>query len=147
MELLIDLEAQLPTRRFFNTLLDDHAVIVTCRLAPFMRRENKDVGLLKELFANLDFYSKFEINDLTGLALTDLDMTETRGSQLTQLQVLEGGNTKNPSSWDSLLFISYSTLSFVALRRFSPSYLWPIMDLLNNDKTCYGILNLQTLNH
>lgn len=87
MELLIDLEAQLPTRRFFNTLLDDHAIIVTCRLAPFMKRENKDVALLKELFTNLDFYSKFEINDLTGLALTDVDMTEMRGAKLTQLQV------------------------------------------------------------
>ncbi|KAI7884684.1 P-loop containing nucleoside triphosphate hydrolase protein [Lichtheimia hyalospora FSU 10163] len=94
VELLIDLEAQLPTRRFFNTLLDDHAIIVTCRLAPFMKRENKDVALLKELFSNLDFYSKFEINDLTGLALTDVDMTETRGAQLTQLQHIVFRNFK-----------------------------------------------------
>ncbi|KAI9315690.1 P-loop containing nucleoside triphosphate hydrolase protein [Dichotomocladium elegans] len=86
IEFLIDLEAQLPTRRFFNTLLDDHSVIVTCRLAPFIKRENKDVALLKELFEILDFYARFEINDLTGLALTDMDMTELRSTQLTHLQ-------------------------------------------------------------
>ena len=33
LELLIDLEAQLPTRRFFNTLLDDHHVVLFCRFA------------------------------------------------------------------------------------------------------------------
>jgi intron-binding protein aquarius len=31
LELLIDLEAQLPTRRFFNTLLEDHHVLLFCR--------------------------------------------------------------------------------------------------------------------
>ena len=31
LELLIDLQAQLPTRRFLNTLLDDLHVVVICR--------------------------------------------------------------------------------------------------------------------
>ncbi|KAI8086379.1 P-loop containing nucleoside triphosphate hydrolase protein [Halteromyces radiatus] len=85
-ELLIDLEAQLPTRRFFNTLLDDHQIVVLCKLAPFIRRDNKDVELMKQLLENLAFYAKFEINDQTGLALTDLDMTEQHSAQLIQLQ-------------------------------------------------------------
>lgn len=39
VELLIDLEALLPTRRFFNTVLDDCHVVVRCQLAPLVRRE------------------------------------------------------------------------------------------------------------
>lgn len=87
LELFIDLEAQLPTRRFFNTLLDDHQITVLSQMAPFMRRENKDVDLLKKLLKTLLDYSKFEINDQTGLALTDLQMTEIHCQQLIQLQV------------------------------------------------------------
>ena len=36
LELLTDLEAQLPTRRFFNTLLDNTHLIVSCE-----RREQR----------------------------------------------------------------------------------------------------------
>lgn len=38
LELLIDLEALLPTRRFFNTVLDDCHVVVRCRLSPLTKR-------------------------------------------------------------------------------------------------------------
>ncbi|CAO3600533.1 unnamed protein product [Absidia cylindrospora] len=86
LEFLIDLEVQLPTRRFFNTLLNDHQIVVLCQLAPFIRRKEKDVDLIKQLLETLAFYAKFEINDQTGLALTDLDMTEQHSAQLIQLQ-------------------------------------------------------------
>lgn len=81
------MEAQLATRRFFNTLLEDHEITVLTDMAPFMRRESKDVHLLKKLSARLAFYSKFEINDQTGVALTDLEMTEAHCQQLIHLQV------------------------------------------------------------
>lgn len=87
LELFIDLEAQLPTRRFFNTLLDDHEIVVLSQMAPFMRREDRDVDLVKKLLSRLEFYSKFEINDQTGVALTDLEMTEAHCQQLIKLQV------------------------------------------------------------
>ncbi|KAI9496193.1 P-loop containing nucleoside triphosphate hydrolase protein [Zychaea mexicana] len=85
-ELLIDLEAQLPTRRFFNTLLDDHAVVILCRMAPFTEREHKNVERMKQMLETLAFYAKFEINDQTGLALTEVDMTQAHSSELIQLQ-------------------------------------------------------------
>ncbi|KAI8990027.1 P-loop containing nucleoside triphosphate hydrolase protein [Pilobolus umbonatus] len=85
-EFFIDLEAQLPTRRFFNSLLDDHEIIVLCQMAPLMKRDNKDVDLLKKLIEILGFYSKFEINDHTGVALTDLEMTEIHCKRLIDLQ-------------------------------------------------------------
>ncbi|KAK4517155.1 uncharacterized protein ATC70_000486 [Mucor velutinosus] len=86
LEFFTDLEAQLPTRRFFNTLLDDHQVVVLSQMAPLMRRADKDVDLIKKLLQRLEFYSKFEINDQTGVALTDLEMTEAHCQQLIQLQ-------------------------------------------------------------
>ncbi|KAI8344483.1 hypothetical protein BC941DRAFT_10831 [Chlamydoabsidia padenii] len=86
LELLIDLEAQLPTRRFFNTLLDDHQIVVLCNLAPLIQRKEKDVDLIKQLLENLAFYTKFEINDQTGLALTGLEMTEQHCNRLIHLQ-------------------------------------------------------------
>ncbi|CAG9565436.1 unnamed protein product [Danaus chrysippus] len=38
LELVIELEALLPTRRFFNTVLDDCHLVVRCQLAPLVRR-------------------------------------------------------------------------------------------------------------
>ncbi|VVD01575.1 unnamed protein product [Leptidea sinapis] len=35
---MIDLEALLPTRRFFNTVMDDCHLVVRCQLAPLARR-------------------------------------------------------------------------------------------------------------
>jgi hypothetical protein len=39
LEFLIDIEALLPTRRFFNTILDDSHVVVRCFMAPLLKRE------------------------------------------------------------------------------------------------------------
>lgn len=39
LEFLIDLEALLPTRRFFNTVMDDCHLVVRCSLAPLTKRE------------------------------------------------------------------------------------------------------------
>lgn len=39
LEFVIDLEALLPTRRFFNTVLDDSHLVVRCSIAPLMKRQ------------------------------------------------------------------------------------------------------------
>lgn len=39
LEFLIDLEALLPTRRFFNTVLDDCHLLVRCYLSPLLKRD------------------------------------------------------------------------------------------------------------
>ena len=39
LQLMIDLEALLPTRRFFNTLLDDTHLVVRCRLSVLAERD------------------------------------------------------------------------------------------------------------
>lgn len=84
LELVIDLEALLPTRRFFNTVLDDCHLVVRCALAPLVRRPEGQ--LFVQLLDTLKFYSRFEINDETGDALTDHDMTQIHYSKITSLQ-------------------------------------------------------------
>lgn len=84
LELMIDLEALLPTRRFFNTVLDDCHLVVRCALAPLIQREEGQLFL--QLLDTLKFYSRFEINDETGDALTDHDMTQTHYKKITSLQ-------------------------------------------------------------
>ncbi|KAL1114794.1 hypothetical protein AAG570_007618 [Ranatra chinensis] len=37
LELMIDLEASLPTRRFFNTVLDDSHLLLVCEMSPLVK--------------------------------------------------------------------------------------------------------------
>jgi intron-binding protein aquarius len=84
LELLIDLEALLPTRRFFNTLLDDTNLLIHCRLSDLLtevtgavaddnakktvKDASSDRNLFRQLFEMLKFYTTFEIDDQTGEA-------------------------------------------------------------------------------
>lgn len=84
LELVTDLEALLPTRRFFNTVLDDCHLVVRCQLSNLVQRE--EGHLFRQLLDMLKFYARFEINDETGDSLTDHDMTEIHYSRITSLQ-------------------------------------------------------------
>ncbi|KAF9919175.1 hypothetical protein FBU30_011136 [Linnemannia zychae] len=85
MEFLIDLEAQLPTRRYLNTLIEDHQIVAICKLSKFIGNKQKGV-LFSQLLDILAFYTGFEINSHTGLALTKEEMTEIYAAKLSQLQ-------------------------------------------------------------
>ena len=67
MLFMIDLEALLPTRRFFNTVLDDSQLIVHCTLSALNRRE--EGRLFSQLLDMVKFYARFEISDETGTVL------------------------------------------------------------------------------
>ncbi|XP_067939363.1 RNA helicase aquarius-like [Watersipora subatra] len=82
LELLIDLQAQLPTRRFLNTLLDDMHLVVTCRRSLLCKRSK----LFTQLLDMLEFYTGFEINDLTGEPMTSKEMTNTHYKRIRDLQ-------------------------------------------------------------
>ena len=84
LELLIDLEAQLPTRRYFNTLLDDSHLVVLCSLAPLVSRT--DGNLFAQLLEILKFYAGFEINDQTGMPLTINGVTSIHYNKIASLQ-------------------------------------------------------------
>lgn len=72
VELFIDLENQLTTRRFLNALLEDHQVVVACRQSGLFARQ--EGSLFRELVSTLAFYVGFEISDLTGEALSSVEV-------------------------------------------------------------------------
>ncbi|CAG8690002.1 1367_t:CDS:10, partial [Gigaspora rosea] len=112
LEFLIDLEAQLPTRRYFNTLLDDHQILILCKLSPLVKlKEGSE--LFKQLLEILKFYAGFEIHDHTGLALTDDQMTELHCKKLMSLQ-------------DSLQLLALSNLSAIETREDLLSHFEPL---------------------
>ncbi|XP_060606233.1 RNA helicase aquarius-like [Ruditapes philippinarum] len=67
VEFLVDIEAQLPTRRFFNALMDDSHVLSVSLLSNLNQRE--DGKLFSELLDMLKAYAEFEIDEGTGEAL------------------------------------------------------------------------------
>ena len=87
LEFFINLLTQIYTRRFFNTLLEDHALTVLSEMAPLMRRENKDVDHLQKLLTTLEFYHKFEVDDYNGSAVSYLDAMDVHTRKLKHLQV------------------------------------------------------------
>ncbi|XP_077538456.1 RNA helicase aquarius [Haemaphysalis longicornis] len=84
LEFMIDLEALLPTRRFFNTIMDNSHLVVKCQLSSLNQR--KEGRLFSQLLERLKFYSKFEISDQTGEELTDHDMMQIHYDNITALQ-------------------------------------------------------------
>ena len=87
LDLMIDIESLLPTRRFFNALLDDLHVVVTCRKSHLTRRAAEG-HLFNQLLDTLIFYARFEINDLTGDSLTEKDMIDRHYNSIFDLQKL-----------------------------------------------------------
>ena len=60
-----DLQSQLPTRRYVNTLLQDLHTLPAIRVSPTFNDE--DNGLIRDLYALLKHYTYFSIDDHTGI--------------------------------------------------------------------------------
>lgn len=73
-ELLTDLLAQLATRRFVRTLLDDAHVQESCALAPLAQPSTPAGATFGALLEQLAFYMGFEIEDQTGDALSEAEV-------------------------------------------------------------------------
>ncbi|RWS28225.1 intron-binding protein aquarius-like protein, partial [Leptotrombidium deliense] len=87
LEFLIDLEALLPTRRFLNALIDDCHVIVMCRKSKLSSRPTEG-KLFNQLLERLVFYCRFEIDDITGEALTSFEVSKRHNNDIWSLQKL-----------------------------------------------------------
>ncbi len=88
LELVTDLVSQLPTRRFTNMLLKHLLVSVRCRLSPLFQNGQPEVKLLRDLLARLDDYLAFPVNDFSGAALGEEDITDEYYKQMQQVQKL-----------------------------------------------------------
>ncbi|KAI8907762.1 hypothetical protein DFJ77DRAFT_475234 [Powellomyces hirtus] len=116
LELMIDLEAQLPTRRHFNLLMHDHLVVPICDSSALAKRgrtflrQHRDISLtipsdwgargsesgalFVQLLDRLKYYAWFEIDDFTGAALNSTDTDRAHYQQLRQLQKLAFVNAR-----------------------------------------------------
>ncbi|KAG0254200.1 hypothetical protein DFQ27_006997 [Actinomortierella ambigua] len=122
MEFMIDLEAQLPTRRYFNTLLNDHQVVAFCKLAD-LAKDKEQGTLFSQLLEILEFYAGFEINSYTGMALTKEDMIEAHSAQLSKLQRLAFSEFR-----DELMDLAMSNLASIEQRTVLRGYFDALSD-------------------
>ena len=84
VELLTDLLAQLPTRRFFLVVYKNSLVQVKAELSPLCSRP--EAKLFGQLVKTLRFYVDFEINEHTGAQLDEAAVAALHGGKLAQLQ-------------------------------------------------------------
>lgn len=84
LELLSDLQSQLPTRRYVNTLLQDLNILPVIQFSPMYADE--DNGLLRDLVNLLRHYTYFPIEDHSGREYTPLQYNEMHHAALSRLQ-------------------------------------------------------------
>ena len=84
IELLADLQSQLPTRRYVNTLLQDLNILPVICLSPMYADEEN--GLLRDLYDLLRHYTHFPIEDHTGKEYTSLEYHERHNTAISRLQ-------------------------------------------------------------
>ncbi|CAG8959382.1 hypothetical protein HYFRA_00001280 [Hymenoscyphus fraxineus] len=84
VEFLSDLQSQLPTRRYVNTLLRDLNVISVIRMSPVFNDE--DNGLVRDLYSLLKHYTYFAIDDFTGMQHSRTTAYELHCATLASLQ-------------------------------------------------------------
>jgi len=83
VDLLIDLDSCLPTRRWFNALLIDSHLVVRCSKSVLYQTDD----VFHQLVETLRMYSKFEVNDLTGEALRKQEMMALHYDRMYKLQL------------------------------------------------------------
>ncbi|KAL9586971.1 MAG: hypothetical protein Q9212_000573 [Teloschistes hypoglaucus] len=84
LEFLTDLESQLPTRRYVNTLIKDLNLLALIRLSPMFN--GADNGLFRDLFVLLRHFVNFPIDDHTGAQHTQIQSSEEHSVNLARLQ-------------------------------------------------------------
>ncbi|KAL2020353.1 hypothetical protein VTK56DRAFT_8482 [Thermocarpiscus australiensis] len=84
VEFLIDLQSQLPTRRYVNTLLHDLHILPALHLSPVFNDE--DNALLRDLCALFSHYAHFTVDDQTGAQLSQIEAYDRHCAGLAKLQ-------------------------------------------------------------
>eukprot|EP00096_Caligus_rogercresseyi_P010804 TRINITY_DN4040_c0_g1_i1.p1 TRINITY_DN4040_c0_g1~~TRINITY_DN4040_c0_g1_i1.p1 ORF type:complete len:1444 (-),score=412.87 TRINITY_DN4040_c0_g1_i1:63-4394(-) len=82
---MTDLEALLPTRRFFSLVLDDSKLLTVSKLSHLYKSPSGK--LFGELLNQLDFYAKFDISDETGDQLSHTESMALHYDHMTSLQL------------------------------------------------------------
>jgi intron-binding protein aquarius len=84
VELLIDLQSQLPTRKYTNALIIDLHILVAVHLSPIYKDTKNQ--LFRDLVGQLDHYAHFAVNSYTSAPMSDDEMHEMHCQDLRKLQ-------------------------------------------------------------
>ena len=84
LELITDLQSQLPTRRYFNTLVHDINLISLIKLSPLFNDEEN--ALLRDLFNLFRHFTEFSIDDNTAIQYSREQSYEIHCAKLARLQ-------------------------------------------------------------
>lgn len=84
LEFLTDLESQLPTRRYVNTLIQDLNLLALVRISPMFNVQAN--GLLRDLFVLFRHFVNFPIDDNTGTQYFRAQTNEKHYERLARLQ-------------------------------------------------------------
>ncbi|KAI8048857.1 P-loop containing nucleoside triphosphate hydrolase protein [Syncephalis plumigaleata] len=107
LELTIGLISQLPTRRFVNTLLDDHHLVLLCKKTAILYR-TPEGETLHQLWNILSEYIDFEVDDHTGRSLTIEERVARHNDRLLAFQGIAYAEFR-----DSLTDLALSHLSAI----------------------------------
>lgn len=81
---MVDLQSQLPTRKYTNALIVDLNVLVAVKLSPLYKDPKNQ--LFQDLVAQLDHYIHFAVNSYTSAPMSDNEMHEVHCRELAVLQ-------------------------------------------------------------
>ena len=84
MELMVDMMARLPTRRWFHLILQSTHMITHSDLSNLASR--REGNLYLQLLEMLKFYDTFEVDDLKGTSMTTKDVTGNHYNKIQSLQ-------------------------------------------------------------
>lgn len=108
LELLCDLQSQLPTRRYVNTLLQDMNVLSAVKLSP-LYQDGDDSALLRDMHQLLEHYSYFAIDDHTGKQLSRQGYDEAHNARIARLQ--NAALKLQPDKLKILVLANYGSLA------------------------------------
>ncbi|KAG6001567.1 hypothetical protein E4U21_004085 [Claviceps maximensis] len=134
-EFISDLQSQLPTRRYVNTLLQDLNLLPLMRLSPMYNDENN--SLLRDLHALLVHYTNFAIDDQTGTQLTATEVYERHCATLGKLQRVALKNFR-----EKLMVLALSNYGGIEKRVELEGLLGPLTD--DELTQLFGLLNLRS---
>ncbi|SMR48831.1 unnamed protein product [Zymoseptoria tritici ST99CH_1E4] len=105
LELLADLQSQLPTRRYVNTLLHDLNLLTVIKLSPVFQDEES----LREMYTLLEHYSLFPIEDQTGRQLGRQEYEGEQNARISRLQ--KAAQKLQPEKLKILVLQNFGALS------------------------------------
>lgn len=108
-ELLIDLQSQLPTRKYTNALIIDLNVLVAVRLSSLFNVPANQ--LFRDLVFQLEHYVYFAVNGYTSGPLSDAEMHKTHCAELARLQRISIADFK-----DKLTVLALSNFAAIDTR-------------------------------